>query len=180
MWSPGRTWLLLTLLDKTPTIIFPGAKPALLLAIFATRKTSWERPFFFLSFKTNKLIQSQTNLSKKSQDPSSIPARETYRENDPIALKDYNCANSLLENTQFFCTSVCATNFSCFALISAVAFPRLHASMQHPSSRNPTRGARPQHAGAGSSPCRSPVGRVCWFHYILRVRVYGVRKNRFE
>jgi hypothetical protein len=40
MWSPGRTWLLLTLLDKTPTIIFPGAKPALLLAIFATQKTS--------------------------------------------------------------------------------------------------------------------------------------------
>jgi hypothetical protein len=54
-----------------------------LLAIFANQITSWERPFFSL-FKTNKLIQSQTNLSKKSQDPSSIPARETYRENDPL------------------------------------------------------------------------------------------------
>jgi len=146
---------------QNPHDHLPWSKTGVVACHFCNPENLLRAPLFFLSFKTNKLIQSQANLSKKSQDPSSIPARETYRENDPIALKDSNCANSLLENTQFFCTSVCATNFSRFALISAVAFPRLHASMQHPSSRNPTRGARPQHAGAGSCPCRSPVGRVC-------------------
>lgn len=164
---------------QNPHDHLPWSKTGVLACHFCNPKKPLESvPFFsFLSKQTSSSNLRQIFPRNPKTHHQSQRGRHTERTTPPpIALKDPNCANSLLENTQFFCTSVCATNFSCFALISAVAFPRLHASMQHPRSRNHNAGCAPSARGSGKHQVGRTVGRVFWFEYILRVRVYGAPK----
>ncbi len=144
---------------QNPDDHLPWSKTGVVACHFCNPENLLRASLFFPFFQNKQAHPISDKSFQEIPRPIVNPSEGDIQREPPHCPKDSNCTNSLLENTQFFCTSVCATNFSRFALNSPGAFPRLHASMQHPSSRNPTRGARPQHAGI--SPCRSSVGRVC-------------------